>query len=375
MCHLPAILVNLDSKFETVLVMQGGGSLGAYECGAYKSLAKHGITFDIVAGTSIGAINAAIIAGTKTNNPVQDLEDFWLTIAETITPSVLPDSLRPVFSSTYGALWGSPNIFRRTSFFPYVPYFPFFMPPYLYDLSPLKETLLKFIDMAKLRGPDGPRLVMTSTDIQNSQSVTFDSKKMNIDVEHIIACAGFPFYGISWTQKDGRYLWDGSLQSNTPLREVIDASPRLDKKAYIINVFPHIQDKLPQTLLESWHRARDIIHSDKTYHNVRMSKVISRYLYLIKEMYQFIVTNTAVSQNGLDEINKEKLKKIEKEYVKLTRVRGAIISDIVRIERTEDADFLFEDADFSISTIRHLIQQGEMDAETVLTKTDSSPKS
>lgn len=67
------------------------------------------------------------------------------------------------------------------------------MPPYLYDLSPLKETLLKFIDMAKLRGPDGPRLVMTSTDIQNSQSVTFDSKKMNIDVEHIIACAGFLF--------------------------------------------------------------------------------------------------------------------------------------------------------------------------------------
>lgn len=116
MCHLPAILVNLDSKFETVLVMQGGGSLGAYECGAYKSLAKHGITFDIVAGTSIGAINAAIIAGTKTNNPVQDLEDFWLTIAETITPSLLPDALRPVFSSSYGALWGSPNIFRRTSF-------------------------------------------------------------------------------------------------------------------------------------------------------------------------------------------------------------------------------------------------------------------
>lgn len=106
-----------------------------------------------------------------------------------------------------------------------------------------------------------------------------------------------------------------------------------------------------------------------------MSKVISRYLSLIKEMYQFIVTNTDVSQNGLDEINKEKLEKIEKEYVKLTRVRGAIISDIVRIERTEDADFLFEDADFSISTIRHLIQQGEMDAETVLTKTNSSAKS
>jgi|SRR6476646_10416802 NTE family protein len=364
----------MDSKFETVLVMQGGGSLGAYECGAYKSLAKHGITFDIVAGTSIGAINAAIIAGTKTNKPIRDLEDFWLTIAETITPSFMPNALRSVVSSTYAALWGIPNIFRRTSFFPYVNYFPFSMPAYLYDLSPLKETLLKFVEIPKLGDPNRPRLIITATDIQNSESITFDSQNMNIDVEHIVACAGFPFYGISWTQKDGRYLWDGSLQSNTPLREVIDASPRYDKKVYIINVFPHNQDKLPQNLLETWHRARDIIHTDKTDQNVRMSKVISRYLSLIREMHQFIVTNTAGTKHSLDKKNKEMLREIEKEYVKLAHERGAVISDIIRIERTEDVNFLFEDADFSISTIRHLIRQGENDADTILTKTDSSAK-
>jgi NTE family protein len=73
-------------QYETVLILQGGGSLGAYECGVYKTLEKHGIEFDVVAGTSIGAVNAAIIVGSKTNSPAQDLEHFWLTLADNITP-------------------------------------------------------------------------------------------------------------------------------------------------------------------------------------------------------------------------------------------------------------------------------------------------
>ena|SRR5438876_6718175 len=88
-------------KSETVLVMQGGGSLGAYECGVFKALAKRGIKFDIVAGTSIGAVNAGIVAGSKSGRPEEDLEDFWLDVAETITPSMMPDYLRAVMSWSY----------------------------------------------------------------------------------------------------------------------------------------------------------------------------------------------------------------------------------------------------------------------------------
>jgi NTE family protein len=79
---------------ETVLIMQGGGSLGAYECGVYKTLERHDIALDIVAGTSIGALNAAIIVGNNTDSPARDLEKFWLTLAENITPSYLPDNMR-----------------------------------------------------------------------------------------------------------------------------------------------------------------------------------------------------------------------------------------------------------------------------------------
>ena len=190
---------------------------------------------------------------------------------------------------------------------------------------------------------------------------------MNIDADHIIACAGFPFYGIAWTEKDGRYLWDGSLQSNTPLREVIDASPRAYKKVYIINLFPRIQEELPENLLDSWHRARDIMHTDKTEHNIRMSKVISRYLTLLNQMYDII--NICNVQSDDDKM-KDLFKEIKEEYHKLADERGAIIEQITRIERKEDVHFLFEDADFSISTIRKLINQGESDAEDVLSSVD-----
>lgn len=346
---------------ETVLVMQGGGSLGAYECGVFKRLTKHGIKFDIVAGTSIGAINAGIIAGSKTGHPEKDLEDFWLDVAETVTLSTMPDNLRAIASSSYAAFYGNPKVFSPVSLMAQnmssSGYFP---RPFLYDLTVLKHTLQKYINFTKLGNQNTPRLIVTCTDIKKSEAVIFDSMTTNFDAGHLVACAGYPFYGIGWTQKDGKYLWDGSLLSNTPLREVIDASPKRDKKVYIVNLFPSIQEQLPENLADVWHRARDIMHTDKTDHNVRMSKVISKYLLLIKEMHDII------SNVKLDGEMRERFVKIEPEYHKLAHARGAVIQEITRIERTEDTHFIFEDADFSIVTIKKLIKQGEEDTEKAI---------
>jgi hypothetical protein len=105
---------NID-KLETVLVIQGGGSLGAYECGVYKALSRHGKKLDIVAGTSIGAINAAIITSSiADDNPSKRLEDFWLTLAQSIgspIPFSLSDKNRAILSTTFSATWGNPNAF------------------------------------------------------------------------------------------------------------------------------------------------------------------------------------------------------------------------------------------------------------------------
>jgi NTE family protein len=360
-------------KQETVLIMQGGGSLGAYECGVYKSLAREGIKFDIVAGTSIGAINAAIIAGSKSGDSAADLENFWLDLAETVTPSSLPDGLRSVASSSYTTLFGVPKAFApiwfsnkyniwqsRDGFF--LP-FSSFSWNYLYDVVPLKKTLQKYIDFSRLNNHNNiPRLIITCTDIKKSEPVSFDSGHESIDMDSIVACVGFPFYGIKWTEKDGRYLWDGALLSNTPLREVIDASPKTDKKVFIVNLFPHIQDDFPQNMQDVWHRARDIMHTDRTDNNLKMSKVISRYLLLLKEMHDIISNAT------LDDELHRRFREIEPEYHKLAEYRGAIIDEITKIERSEDVHYILEDCDFSLTTIKKLIKQGEEDAEKALTK-------
>ncbi len=371
---------------ETVLVMQGGGSLGAYECGVYKTLEKHDIKLDIVAGTSIGAINAAIISGSKGSSPSKTLEEFWLAISQNIFPSLLPDDIRSVFSSMFASYYGNKNAFEpiwySSTFFTYYPFFSenAKIPPHLYEIRPLRDTLSKFIDFDKINyyyknnsvnesilNKDAgkrritPRLIMSSTDIQKSEPVTFDSDTITIDADHIVACAGFPFYGISWTEKDGRYLWDGSLLSNTPLREVIDASPKNHKIVYIVNLFPKNQKELPTNMFDIWHRARDIIHTDKTEHNIHMSKVISKHLEVMKDMHDLL------NNVHIDESKKDLFFKVEKEYHKLATDRGAIIEEITKIEREEEeTHFIFEDADFSIKTIKKLIKQGEDDAEEAL---------
>ena len=359
MKKIDSAIVNI----ENVLVLQGGGSLGAYECGVYKTLDRHGIRFDIVAGTSIGAINAAIIVGAK-KNPARDLEDFWLSVAENITPSFISDNVRPSLSVLFGSIYGNRNVFEPKWIFPYEALYYCLTSPYLYSVLPLENTLEAYVDFGKINSNNNgnqniPRLIVTAADIQTSKSVTFDSMNTDIDLEHIMSCVGYPFYGISWTKKDGRYLWDGSLQSNTPLREVIDASPKNDKNVYIVSLFPQEHHDLPSNMFETWHRARDIIHTDKTSHNVRMSAIISRYIQLLENMHDIIMTADKNSRLRFKE-------KSENEYHKLVQQRGAIIRNIIRIERREDTHFLFEDADFSLDSIKHLIRAGEQDAEEAL---------
>jgi NTE family protein len=352
-------LQNSDKDYESVLILQGGGSLGAYECGVYKALQKRNIHFDIIAGTSIGAINAAVISASKDSNAAKCLEDFWHSLAEKITPPFLPSPYREYWAFFTSALWGNSRMFKPLCFWPNFFSFGWFCPA-LYDLEPLKESLAAHVDFDSLYDDGRPRLIVTCTDIQNGSATVFDSKKEKITPDHILASAGYPFYGISWTKIGQQYLWDGTLLSNTPLREIIDASPKRDKKVYIVNLFPKRHDELPTNMMETWHRARDIMHIDKTDHNVRMSKIITRYLTIIKEMHDIL------EESVLDQTEKGRFERLEREYHKLACERGAVIRDIVRIERKEDKHFLFEDTDFSEATINELISTGENDANKVL---------
>jgi len=187
---------------------------------------------------------------------------------------------------------------------------------------------------------------------------------MDIDADSIVACAGYPFYGIQWSIIDGKYLWDGSLLTNTPMLEAINASPQYNKRFYIVDVFPREQKELPTNMVEVWHRARDIIFMDKTNTNIEMLKIREKHLTLLKKIHAIINADDV----KIDEKSKARFKEIESEYSELVHGYGAVIEEVTRISRTEKMHFLFEDSDFSAYRIKKLIKEGEEDAENVLQK-------
>ncbi|HEY6536177.1 MAG TPA: DUF3734 domain-containing protein, partial [Candidatus Nitrosocosmicus sp.] len=228
---------------------------------------------------------------------------------------------------------------------------------YLYDHSPLIKTLEKYIDYDKLR-PDGnpnTRLLLTAVDILNAQALTFDSFKQQITHKHILATSAYPLYNFPWIEvEEGVFAWDGSLLSNTPLREVLEASPIKDKRIFMVENYPRNIDDLPKNIPEVQHRARDIIFSDKTEHSVTMSKIITNYLDYIEELYQIV-------ENNIDKLHLEQkqLKRIRRKYRKYKQEHGSEIKEIYHIAREEPYPHIHENADFSPETIKESIREGE----------------
>jgi NTE family protein len=404
---------------ENVLVLQGGGSLGAFGCGVFKAMAKRNIKIDIVAGTSIGAVNAAIIAGGRDGESSEQLlEQFWMELSDSFvdlnntaaaflpylsTPALAEQQvdyllsyypsyllrrssnvqgeghhqsvsankktkikqLRSFYSS---AIFGNAKMFKPRWKPEYALSDPEYFTPekwtYLYDHSPLARTLDKYIDYKKLNpnGKPNARLIISATNVLTAESLVFDSLKQQITPKHILGASGYPSYNFPWVEVEkGIYAWDGSLLSNTPLREAIDASPVNDKRIFLVENYPKKIDVLPKDLPEVHHRARDIMFSDKTEHNVAMSKVITRYLQYIEELYQIVEQHANHAQLG-----EEQLKRIRHKYKKYKQERGAEIKQIFHISREEPFPHIYENADFSPETIKNSIEEGEMKTNQAL---------
>ena len=390
-----------NSFIENVLIMQGGGSLGAFGCGVFKALRKNNIKLHILAGTSIGGVNAALIAGSKEEDrPELALEQFWLEIAENsvnlnfpmperladnnaaITSSALAASnlssqintqhnlqFKSLLSFYSSAIYGNDKMFVPRWRLEYSSKDPQYFTPwkwtYLYDHSPLLKTLEKYIDYSKIRPNtkfSSPRLIITAVNVLTAEPLTFDSSEIQISPRHLLATSGYPLYSFPWVEvEEGVYAWDGSLLSNTPLREVIDASPVTDKQIFLVENYPKNIDKLPQNLPEVFHRARDIMFSDKTLHNVKMSKVITQYLSYIEELYQAFKEHV-----DLAKLDKEVVAKIERKYKKIKEDHGAEIKSIHYITREEKHPHMYENADFSLKTIKESINDGELKTNEIL---------
>ncbi|MGZ5470166.1 MAG: patatin-like phospholipase family protein [Nitrososphaeraceae archaeon] len=385
-----------SDEIENVLILQGGGSLGAFACGVFKALVKNNIKIDIVAGTSIGGVNASIIAGSKQkDSPETALEQFWLELAEgdinshsypftnwllyglTIPLTSVADTTRNIhgsqiksLSSFYkSAVFGNNKVFIPRWKPEYAFNDPEYFNPnkwtYLYDHSPLIKTLEKYVDFNKLRPNGNPnsRLIITAVNVLTAEPLAFDSFSQQITPKHILAATAYPKYYFPWVEvEEGVYAWDGSLLSNTPLREVIDASPVKNKLVFLVENYPKNIDKLPANLFEVEHRTRDILFSDKTMHNIKMSKAFTVYLKLMDDLYNML-------ENNFNSQNQEDIKKFErirKRYKKISENHGAEIKKTYYITREEKEPHLYENADFSVDVIKRSIKDGERQTNQVI---------
>ncbi len=257
---------NPESDADCILVLQGGGALGAYQAGMFEALSKNYPEPAWVAGISIGAINAALIAGNPAAQRVARLHEFWhLVSSSPAMPGVAHivtgrEALNEA-SATHGMLFGVPGFFAPR--FPPAPFQPRGTLEAIsyYDTAPLRQTLEQLIDFDLINA--GPvRLSVGAVNVRTGNFAYFDSRKQRIDARHIMASGALP-PGFAPVEIDGEFYWDGGLVSNTPLQYVLDQPGERHRIVFQVDLFA-ATGELPTTLAEVTEREKDIRFSSRT---------------------------------------------------------------------------------------------------------------
>jgi len=259
------------SSAQRVLVLQGGGALGSYQAGAFQALCHQGFEPEWVAGISIGAVNAAIIAGNDEKLRVDRLKEFWEMVSAPVpwNPVLKTDRGRSVYNETSAAIiatFGVPGFF--TPRIPPAPLWPHGSPQAqsYYDTAPLRRTLERLVDFDRINdlkcrlsiGAVG----VTSGNFRYFDNLEFRRQGKRIEPEHIMASGALP-PGFPSIVIDGEHYWDGGIASNTPLDYVLDAETDRDLLIFQVDLFS-ARGPLPETLLEAAEREKDIRFSSRT---------------------------------------------------------------------------------------------------------------
>ncbi|MBS0504764.1 MAG: patatin-like phospholipase family protein [Proteobacteria bacterium] len=250
---------------QVALVLQGGGALGSYQAGVYQALDAQGIEIDRIAGISIGAINAALIAGNPPERRVARLTEFWELVTGWLPSFAIPGDdhwreLMHEWSAGFVAMAGVPGFFGPR----FIP--PVFAPPgsigalSFYDNGLLKETLDRLVDWELLN--DGPvHISVGAVEIESGNFHYFSNRERRLDARHIMASGALP-PGLPPVEIDGKLWWDGGIVSNTPLSDVLDTQtePML---VFQVDLFP-AEGTLPKTILDVFAREKEIRYSSRT---------------------------------------------------------------------------------------------------------------
>ncbi|MEC5216872.1 NTE family protein [Actimicrobium sp. GrIS 1.19] len=269
----PTLLPSKKPREQRIaLVLQGGGALGAYQAGIYQALDEHDLTPDWVVGTSIGAINAALIAGNHRHNRLTRLREFWDRVAhqDAFDLARVPDEARrlnTMLATMDSMTRGVPGFFspRPFSLFPMglavEPEFASF-----YDTSPLAASLAELIDFDYLNLHERMRLTVNALKVTSGELVSFDSARQRIGVEHIMASGALP-PGFPPVRIDGELYWDGGLYSNTPLDTVLDDEPRTDTLCFMVDLWS-ADGPEPTTLDQVQTRQKDVMFASRSQQHI-----------------------------------------------------------------------------------------------------------
>jgi NTE family protein len=255
------------------LVLQGGGALGAYQAGVYEGLHEAGIRPNWLAGISIGALNAAIIAGSPEGERVQRLRAFWETIcafsiewpAGEGLANALPfafdiTSIRNALAAARALVQGQPGFFKPR--FPSPLWSPFSgnAATSFYDTAPLHQTLERFVDFDRLNSGD-VRVSVGAVNVRTGNLIYFDTAERRLGPKHFMASGALP-PGFPAVEIEGEHYWDGGVVSNTPLSRVLSGEPR-DTLTFQIDLWS-ARGRVPYDMMEVSSRQKDIQYSSRT---------------------------------------------------------------------------------------------------------------
>jgi NTE family protein len=352
--HHPAGAVSTPPKMpgQVVLVFQGGGALGAYQGGVYQALHEAGIEPDWVVGTSIGAINGAIIAGNEPEARLPRLQEFWQRIEHKPLwgQALLGASAANAFAYMSAILGGVSGYYapnqaiawgglaarlgvERAAF---------------YTTAALRETVTRLVDFERLNAGK-TRLTVGAVNVRTGKMHYFDSREMPIALDHVLASGALP-PGFPAIRIDGDPYWDGGLYSNTPVEVVFDDNPRRDSVVFSVQIFP-ISGTEPESVLHVLSRQLDIQYASRTDSHIPRQEHIHQLRHMVRELVRMLPEE----------------KRMTPEVREMAGYGCGTFMHIVRINSKphKDEDYLRE-IDFTAAGIRRRWQAGYDDTARTL---------
>jgi NTE family protein len=274
---------------QVVLVFQGGGALGAYQAGVYQALHETGIEPNWVVGTSIGAINAAIIAGNEVGHRLERIKEFWARLerkpqwhetlfgekaaanAAYLTTLIqgVAGYYAPNHAVTFSGLHAPVGV-EQAAF---------------YTIKDFRKTVTDVVDFSRINAKE-TRLTVGAVNVRTGKMHYFDSRSIPITLDHVLASGALP-PGFPAIRIDGDPYWDGGLYSNTPIEVVFDDNPRRDSVVFSVQIFP-ISGAEPKTIMDVMNRQIDIQYASRADSHIPRQEHIHQLRRMVRELVHML---------------------------------------------------------------------------------------